>query len=220
LGIDSEGIMKHQAEVVSIHAGPIREYRDDRGRLWRSAIAKEALTATIFLGRDGLEGDQVGDPRHHGGCHQAVLAYPVHHYARWKAELGIEAGPGGFGENLAVKGLTEEDVCIGDTFALGQAVIQVSQPREPCHTLEKRWACRGLVDAVFKTARGGWYLRVMQEGEIQAGQPLSLIQRLHPDWTVARVFRAYHGTSAQERLMAAALESLTPKWKEKLAAKA
>jgi MOSC domain-containing protein YiiM len=148
-----------------------------------------------------------------------VLAYPAQHYTRWKAELGLEAGPGGFGENLAVTGLTEEDVCIGDTFALGHAVIQVSQPREPCHTLEKRWACGGLMDAVFKTARGGWYLRVLQEGEIQAGQPLLLIQRLYPGWTVARVFRAYQGTSEEERHTAAAIESLTPKWKEKLAAK-
>ena len=210
--------MKDRAEVVSIHAGRIREYTEVQGKHWRSAIVKESLVVPVFLGTLGLAGDQVGDPKRHGGLHQAVLAYPAEHYARWKAELGLDAGPGGFGENLALLGLTENEACIGDTFELGQAVLQVSQPRQPCHTLAKRWACPELINAVWKTARGGWYCRVLRGGEVQAGQPLVLVQRPHPGWTVARVLHASHGAAAEERLAAASLEHLTPKWREQLAA--
>ena len=210
--------MTDRVEVVSIHGGRIHEYTDGQGKPWRSAITKAALTEPVLLGRLGVAGDQVGDPRHHGGLHQALLAYPAEHYAQWKIELGVEAGPGGFGENLALSGLTEEEACIGDTYQLGGAVLQVSQPRQPCHTLEKRWACPGLMDAILRTARGGWYIRVLQEGEIQAGQTLSLVERPNPGWSVARVFRAYLGKVAAERRAAAALEQLTPKWKERLGA--
>jgi MOSC domain-containing protein YiiM len=195
----------------------VQDYTDGQGRHWRSAIAKTELAGPVFLGRLGLAGDQVGNHKHHGGSHQAVLAYPVAHYACWRAELGLAAGPGGFGENLAVAGCTEEEVCIGDTYSLGQAVLQVSQPRQPCHTLELRWERPGLMAAVFDSARGGWYLRVLQEGDIQAGQAMTLLQRPHPGWSVARVFRAFLGTDPEERRGAAALRPLSPKWKEKLA---
>jgi MOSC domain-containing protein YiiM len=210
--------MSDRIEVISLHGGRIREYTDDQGQPWRSAIAKESLTGPIFLGRLGLADDQVGDPRHHGGPHQALLAYPVEHYAGWNEALGITAGPGGFGENLALEGLTEEEACLGDTFELGGALLQISQPRQPCHTLEKRWACPGLMEAILTSARGGWYLRVLEEGEIQAGQALVLVRRPNPGWTVARVFRAYLGKESEERRAAAALEQLTPKWQERLGA--
>ena len=207
--------MNDRAEVISIHAGNVREYADDQGRPWRSAIAKSALSGPVFLGQLGLAGDQVGDPRHHGGLHQAVLAYPAEHYRFWQEELGLDAGPGGFGENLALMGLTEEEVCIGDVFELGEALVQVSQPRQPCHTLARRWTCPELINVVWQTARGGWYLRVLREGMVEAGQTLLRVQRPHPGWTVARVLWASQGTTAAEGSALAALEHLSLNWKEK-----
>jgi MOSC domain-containing protein YiiM len=211
--------MTDQAQVVSIHIGGIREFTDAQGRPWHSAIGKESVHSLVFLGMMGLAGDQVSNLKHHGGLHQAVLAYPVENYPFWKAELGLDVAPGAFGENLAVAGLSEEEACIGETFELGEAILRISSPRRPCHTLTKRWDCPGLVEAIWRTARGGWYCRVLREGHVRAGQPFSLIQRPHPGWTVARVFRSVLGTDAEEHTATAALEYLAPRWKEKLEAK-
>ncbi len=210
--------MNIQAELLSVHAGRVQEHVDAQGKTWRSAIVKEAVPGPLRLGTLGPAGDEVGDHRHHGGAHKAVLAYPSEHYAAWKAEGVLDAGPGGFGENLALKGLTEEGVCVGDVFELGGALLQVSQPRQPCHTLVKRWGVPDLVERIWETARTGWYVRVLKEGSVQAGQVLKLLERPHEGWTVARVLRASRGlgVSPEERRMAGALVHLSPSWQEKL----
>jgi MOSC domain-containing protein YiiM len=204
--------------VVSVQVGRIREYTDSKGMSWRSAIAKESLPGPLQLGKLGPVGDEVGDPRHHGGIHKAVLAYPSEHYTAWKVEGVLDGGPGGFGENLTVQGLMEEEVCVGDVFELGGAQLQVSQPRQPCHTLVKRWGVADLVERIWDTARTGWYLRVLREGTIQVGQTLVLVDRPHAGWTVARVLRINRGLGVdpEERRAAGALAHLSPSWQEKL----
>src|SRR5437762_1529131 len=124
--------------VVSIQVGQPRAF-ETHGHQWRSAIAKEPVRGPVLLGREGLAGDAHADLRFHGGPDKAVLAYCTEHYAGWRAELGRDALPfGSFGENLTVEGLLEDEARIGDTFALGAAVIQISQPRTPCQKLARR----------------------------------------------------------------------------------
>jgi MOSC domain-containing protein YiiM len=115
-----------------------------------------------------------------------VLAYAAGHYPAWRAELGRELPHGAFGENLTIEGLDEDAVCIGDVFAIGEAVLQVSQPRVPCFKLAYRWRIKDLTARVRRTRRPGWYLRVLETGWLEAGARVRLEDRPHPSWTVRK----------------------------------
>lgn len=191
---------------------------------WRSAIFKTPIEGPVSLGSLGLFGDEVSDKRHHGGPDQAVLAYASEHYPLWQA-IGLDANFGAFGENFLLTGLTDQEACIGDVFSIGgsgDAIVQVSHPRQPCATLARRFQRNDVVSLVWETARGGWYLRVLQEGRVQAGDGLMLRERPNPEWTVARVLNAfYHAKqNPKEALRAANLPGLTSRWASSLREKA
>lgn len=179
-------------EVLSIQVGQARDYGEEGARApmdrpWRSAIAKQPVEGPVWLDRVNVEGDDQADREAHGGPEKAVLAYAAAHYDAWRAELDRPELPyGAFGENLTVAELTEESVCIGDSWQLGGATVQVSQPRVPCFKLAYRWRIKDLTARVAKTGRTGWYLRVLDEGEIRAGKEMTLLNRPYPQWTVAR----------------------------------
>ena len=204
--------------IASVHLGRPTEYVDAEGRTWRTAIAKQSVPGPVRLTVDGPEGDDVADKRHHGGFHQAVMVYSRSHQPYWQARLGLEIGPGGLGENLSLEGLDDDSACIGDTFQAGTTRLQISQPRQPCNTLARYWHCPELLPAIWETARGGWYFRVLQEGEVRPGEALTLLERPHPEWSVARVLRAFRDAASQpaEALAAATLAHLTPGWQSKL----
>ncbi|HET6330407.1 MAG TPA: MOSC domain-containing protein [Holophagaceae bacterium] len=195
--------------LLQLRAGPVRQLDG-----WRSAIHKEAVDHPLRLSATGLAGDAVGDTKRHGGPEQAVLAYAESHYADWKAE-GFTDERGAFGENLLVTGLSDQTVCIGDVFELGEARLQVSCPRVPCNTLVRRHGRQDILTRVFETARGGWYFRVLQEGFVAPGQELRLLERPHPDWSVARALHA-RWRAASDKVEAHALSkvaALNPKWR-------
>ncbi|MFC3039431.1 MOSC domain-containing protein [Virgibacillus xinjiangensis] len=152
---------------------------------WESGMFKEDSSVRLWLGAVGLEGDEVADKKNHGGPEKAAFAYPSGHYSYWRENLelnGIEAGA--MGENFAVKGLYEGDVCIGDTYAMGEAVVQVSQPRKPCWKPGRRFGRRDFALRIQETGRTGWYFRVLQEGLVGSGDSLVLQERPHPQWSV------------------------------------
>lgn len=196
--------------------GQPRELTAQDGTRFRSAIAKEPVTHPLWLAAEGLAGDGVADRRHHGGAEKAVLAYGDAFEALWKAELNLDLGPGALGENLRIAGLTDHDVCIGDVFEIGDAQIQVSEPRQPCATLAKRWGIPDLVARIWENGRSGWYCRVLREGHLQAGQPLVQLDRPHSGWTAARVLRALR-EGGDEARAASQLDHLSPEWRRKLA---
>ncbi len=181
--------------VISIQAGTPRTVGtphapDPMDRAFTSAIWKEPVEGPAWVGTLGIRGDTVANPTVHGGPDQAVLMYTVSHYPAW-TEWGLDdLGPGAFGENLSVEGLTEETACLGDIFQIGGARLQVTKPREPCSTLARRHQIRDMIAIVQRNGRGGWYLRVLNEGEIEAGQPIALVDRPHPEWPVREVGRA------------------------------
>ena len=193
-------------------------------RSWRSAIYKEPVAGPLRLSGLGLVGDEVADKRHHGGPDQAVLAYASEHYPLWRS-MGLAADFGAFGENFLLTGLTDQEACIGDVFAIGissEAIVQVSHPRQPCATLARRFQRNDVVSLVWETARGGWYLRVLQEGRVQAGDGLSLRERPNPEWSVARVLNAFRHAhqNPKEARQAADLPGLTSRWALSLREKA
>jgi len=177
----------------AIHIGPIAELGPDRQP---SAIAKHPVTGRIEVTPLGLAGDFQADRAHHGGPDKSLHHYPAEHYAAWKAELPDRSAlfqPGGFGENLSTLGICENDVCLGDQFRLGTALIQVSQGRQPCTKLNQRFATPDMLERVLGNGRTGWYYRILEPGETRVGDTLTLLERPLPDWTLTRLWRVLFG---------------------------
>ncbi|WP_145200828.1 MOSC domain-containing protein [Sphingobium sp. B2] len=161
-----------------------------------SAIAKTPVAGPVQITWDGFVGNQVADPIHHGGWDKAIHLYPQDHYAWWrdrKPGQPLLDAPGAFGENIASRGMTEHQICLGDRFTLGSAIVEVSHGRQPCWKLDHRFAARDVMATIVKTARCGLYFRVIEQGEAQAGSVMTLIERPLPDWSVARVFELLIG---------------------------
>jgi MOSC domain-containing protein YiiM len=170
-----------------------------------------------------VAGDGQANRKVHGGPDKAVLAYAEHHYAAWRVELALPDLPyGAFAENFTVQGLDEQSVCIGDVYAVGGARVQVSQPRQPCVNIAHRWRIRSLTQQVETSGRTGWYLRVLDEGLVEAGQPVELVERPAPEWSVERATRTmrerHQAPDAATAL--AALPWLSKVWRHTLAATA
>jgi MOSC domain-containing protein YiiM len=156
-----------------------------------SAIAKTPIDGPVRIGFLGLAGDEQADLRVHGGPEKALHHYPFDHYARWSANAPDQAllnQPGGFGENVSTYGWTETDVCIGDRFRIGSALVEISQGRQPCWKQGERLAWTTLPNMMVREGRSGWYYRVIEEGAAAAGDDMVLVDRPLPEWTVARVF--------------------------------
>ncbi len=119
--------------IVSINTGVPREVRYAEDRKLKTSLLRNPVREKIFLDLLGFEGDQVADPVNHGGPDKAVCGYPADHYSFWEQELSRKMVPPSFGENLTIQGLTEDQIHIGDIFRIGEAELQCSQPRQPCH---------------------------------------------------------------------------------------
>ncbi|WP_449473110.1 MOSC domain-containing protein [Sphingobium chungangianum] len=161
-----------------------------------SAIAKRPMDGIVRIGWQGLEGDAVADPVHHGGWDKAIHLYPQDHYDWWrerKPDHPLLQSPGAFGENIASLGMTEEEICLGDRFSLGSALVEVSHGRQPCWKLDHRFGSRDILATIVKTGRAGLYFRVLREGEAEAKGRMELLDRPFPEWPIARVFRLLIG---------------------------
>ena len=212
------------AELISVQVGTPRTVgtrgsTDPMDRRFTSAIWKTPVRGPVRVARLGLEGDAVANRRVHGGAEQAVLLYAASHYPLWESEWGRPLEPGAFGENLSVEGLAEDSVCIGDVLEIGEARLQVSQPREPCSTLARRHQVPDMIALVRRNGRSGWYLRVLGEGRLEAGQPVRRAERPHPEWTVRRAATVMlaRGGDREAAAALAACPALSPGWRARLA---
>jgi MOSC domain-containing protein YiiM len=157
-------------------------------RRWNTSFFRTPSAEPRWLYMTHLDGNEQADKKNHGRLDQAVLLYAAAHYPLWQQELGREdVGPGGFGENFTVAGLSEATACIGDIYGIGDARIQVTGARYPCWKIETRWGIAGLTARVAATGRTGWYCCVLQEGLVAPGMPITLVERPYPRWTVALV---------------------------------
>ncbi|MGO4221313.1 MOSC domain-containing protein [Lysobacter sp. TAF61] len=155
-----------------------------------SAIDKQPIDEPVRIETLGLVGDEQGDPRVHGGPDKAVHHYPFDHYPRWREDLGdLERlrFAGAFGENLSSQGLNEGEVCLGDRFRIGTAVLEVSQGRQPCWKLNDRFGVADMARRVQASGRTGWYYRVLQPGSVRVGDAIALEARPFPQWNLRRL---------------------------------
>ena len=193
---------------------------DPLDRPWHTAFHKLPITGPVHVGRLTVDGDGQADLRFHGGPDRPILAYCADHYDRWREELNIPTMPfGGFGENFTITSLNEQEVCLGDQYAIGPLRVEVSQPRQPCSKLARRWNNNELPAMVIAHNRGGWYLRVLDEGTVEAGLPVQLLERPYPKWTLARaMFAMYQGKKdAESNRELATLPPLSSDWREQFA---
>lgn len=174
--------------ILSIRCGKAVLNAED----WEpSAIEKRAVAGSVRVLLLGLEGDEQGNLSVHGGPDKAIHHYAQDHYAWWLEKLGhhpLLAGPGAFGENVSTLGMTDETVCIGDHYRFGSALVEVSHGRQPCFKLDRRFGGLAIGAAMVKARCAGWYYRVIEEGEVAAGDGIDLTERPHPEWSVARTF--------------------------------
>ena len=175
-------------EISMVLAGPAIPFRGTEA----SAIYKFPVDGPVKIGLNGLAGDQQADLKVHGGPDKAIHHYPYDHYHGWHMELGghpLLESPGGFGENISTTGLTEAKVRIGDRFRMGTALVEVAQGRQPCWKIDHKFGQKGITARVLASGRCGWYYRVLEEGEVAAGDKLELVEEGPAQWTVARTFR-------------------------------
>jgi len=183
-----------------------------------SAIAKMPFEGPVRVDTLGLQGDEQGDLRHHGGEDKAVHHYPRDHYPWWREQIGehpLLREPGAFGENFSSHGLDETQVCLGDRYRIGAVVLEVSQGRQPCWKLNDRFGVADMARRVQASGRTGWYYRVIQTGEIAAGETLALVERPWPQWTLQRIATMlYTRTLDLDELRAALALPLVPSWRK------
>ncbi|RYZ56809.1 MAG: MOSC domain-containing protein [Proteobacteria bacterium] len=149
-----------------------------RGKPIPTGFFKHPVPGPVMLRSLTLEGDEQADLRVHGGADKALYAYPYDSYDAWRRfKPGIDFQPGAFGENLCMSSLDEKEICLGDTFELGDAVIQVTQPRYPCFKLGIKFNDQAMVQDFDRFGRPGVYFRVLREGLIAVGDEMKLVKR-------------------------------------------
>jgi MOSC domain-containing protein YiiM len=213
-----------QAVLRSIQVAKPQSYghegaAETHDKPWTTGFFKTSVVGPVFVASTNLDGDGQADLKHHGGIDKAVLAYSADHYAHWRDELNRPDLPhGAFGENLTIGGWDEETVHIGDIFSIGPVKFEVSQPRQPCWKLARRWRMNELVAMVIANGRTGWYLRVLEEGYIEACMPVTFLERVNPDWPIARANRIlhHHKKDLDRTLQLAAVPRLADAWVNEL----
>lgn len=201
-------------KVVSVNVGLPREV-EWNGKTISTGIYKEPVDGSIALKNLNLEGDGQADLTVHGGPNMAVYVYSANHYGFWKKRLpSHELNWGAFGENLTVEGCLDDEVCIGDRFQVGTAEAQVTQPRVPCFKLGIRFGDQGMVKQFMDSGRFGFYLRVLKEGVIQAGDPIKKLSQDHAKITVSDLMALYQNPDRQDLLNKVVhLEALPESWR-------
>ncbi len=163
--------------IISINVGA-PEPQIYRGRLVSTAGHKKPVPSAM-LRFHNLDGDQQADLKNHGGPDKAVCVYSFDHYPYWESVFGRRPEPGAFSENFTISGLHESEVCLGDAFRAGAALVQISQPRQPCSKLAGKHGRKDLPALIHATSFSGFYLRVLEEGIVKAGDDFELVAR-HP----------------------------------------
>lgn len=208
-----------QLAVEGPFIGPARILLVAEGQA--SAILKSAATGALWLGPNGLAGDEQADRQQHGGPDRALCHYTREGYRHWRQVYPRRAADlvaGAFGENLCSRGLDETQVCLGDIWRLGEAIVQVSQPRQPCWKLNARMELPDLGQKIMACGRSGWLWRVLEPGWVPPGALMTRLQRDVAHLPIAAFWRWLYGDGVDGAVLAAAVEhpALAPGWRRRL----
>jgi len=204
--------------IHALSTGLPKEMKKDGMK--RSIITgiKKDRVEEVFLTKDGFKGDDVADKRNHGGPDRAVCFYPLEHYKKWEEELGRVLPNAAFGENLTVTNMLEENVYIGNIYKVGTALVQITQGRIPCSTIDQYTEADTLLKRTIETGFTGYLARVLEEGTITSQSTIELVEE-HPEkmsiLTCNQVYFANEDWKAMEEI--ASIEPLAADWKRRLA---
>ena len=202
-------------KVLSVHVGSLQEMLRN-GKKIQTGIFKQPTEGPIEVKQLGLEGDQQANKKLHGGIYKAICVYPSEHYDLWKEELGKpDLSFGDFGENLTTVGLMEGDICLGDRLRIGSVEMVVTQPREPCITLNARLDTKDLSARIRKSGRSGFYCSVEREGTIENGDSIEYISRDENKVSVSDFNRIINGETEVADIIfrASKIDALPPRLK-------
>ena len=212
--------MSGPAQVVSVNVGRPKLLLIN-GQPNKTGIDKQPIDGPVELRDDAVAGDAVVDREYHGGYDKAVYAYASEDYAWWSGELGRELGPGAFGENLTTSGIAIAEARIGERWRVGSALLEVSEPRQPCSTLGAKMGDQRFVRRFAKALRLGTYMRIIEPGVVAAGDAIDVVDRPDHEVTVGLLGRVlFEDSSLGPQVLAAG--ALTNAWRahgERLAAK-
>ena len=203
-------------KLLSVNVSHPREVAHGRKTV-RTGIFKEPVPGRVVLRELNLDGDGQADLVNHGGLHRAVYVYTVENYDYWGRELGRgDFSFGQFGENFTVEGMTEEDVHIGDVFRVGDALVEVSQPRPPCFKLGIKMNLPRFPKLLLASGRVGFYLRVLEEGEVGEGDEIERVRRDPERLTVRETSHLlfFEGENLEGASRALRVPALSPGWRE------
>ncbi|QKL20801.1 MOSC domain-containing protein [Bacillus altitudinis] len=188
-------------DIEGIQVGqPITTYVN--GKEIKTAINKKRIHKPVYLSKLNFDGDGQGDLVHHGGDDKAICVFPYDHYTYFEQFLGVSLQEAAFGENVTVHQLVETEVRIGDVFQFGEAIVEVSQPRQPCVKLSLKHGNMKLVKEVQQTGYTGFYLRVLKEGMVSPDEALVLVEKAPHPITVHEVNEVKYRQVDQNRLKA------------------
>src|SRR4051812_45752851 len=200
--------------LLSVNVGLPKDVRW-RGRTVFTGVFKDPVAGPVRVGRLHLDGDGQGDLAGHGGEQRAVFVYQSGSYRYWERELGrTDLGYGQFGENFTVDGLADDEVCVGDRFRIGTATFEVSQPRVTCYRVGIRMDDPRIPALLVSHRRPGFYFRVLDDGEVQAGDEIVKLASGPEQMTVAEVDGLLYlpGHGRQDLLRALRIPALSPGW--------
>lgn len=205
-----------QATIHTLAVGLPKELEYGNGQSMITAIEKRKVHE-VYLAKQGFEGDDVADKKHHGGLDRAVCFYSAEHYAQWEREIGKPLPKAAFGENLTVTNMLEANICIGDIFKIGDAVIQITQGRIPCSTINHYTESNRLLKRIVETGYTGYLARVLKEGEINATSKIGLVERHPARLSVLHCNKVYNqNVDATEMKRIQEVDALAEDWKRKL----
>lgn len=211
-----EAVVEAMATLLSVNVGMPKD-ASWRGRTVHTGVWKSPVSGPRMVRRLNLDGDGQGDLAGHGGEQRAVLVYQVESYRHWQEFLGREdLEPGAFGENFTVEGLGDDEVCVGDRYRVGEAEFEVTQPRVTCFRVGMRMGEPQLPALLVAHHRPGFYLRVLTEGHVAAGDEIVRTRRVHPAVTVADVDALLYlpGHDVEQLKAALDIAALSPGWRE------
>jgi MOSC domain-containing protein YiiM len=179
------------AHLEAVNVGKPRPIERTNGKVETSAIWKEPVSGRVAVRGVNVEGDDQADRSVHGGPDQAIYAYAAEDTEWWELELGRALGPGTFGENLTVRGIDVSGALIGERWAIGSTLLEVTSPRVPCWKLAKKMGDPGFIKRFALAGRPGVYLRIIEEGELGAGDAIEIVERPDHEVTARLVAKAY-----------------------------
>ncbi|MGH9430732.1 MAG: MOSC domain-containing protein [Terriglobia bacterium] len=202
--------------IASINVSKVREISHS-GSIVRTGIFKVPVSGRVRLRPLSLDGDDQADLENHGGIYKAVYAYPAEHYEFWMQQINrSDLAFGQFGENLTVEGLLEDEIHVGDIFQVGSAVVEVTQPRTPCYKLGIKMGLPEFPKRFLASGRVGFYLRVIQEGEIGAGDTMECTDRDPESMSVREISHLKYFDRENLKAIKKALKirALSPQWRD------